>query len=301
VTKFLQLASQGVALGAVYALVALGFVVIYRATGVINFAQGGLVLLGAFLVYNATFTWGLSFWPAVLVTMIMGAAIGALFEAIVLRRMIGRPVYAIILATVGLLIIINEIVTTIWKTPAAAIDSPWGLDKITVGDVKVNQVDIATVIVAGLLVGTFFLVFRYTKVGVAMRATALDQEAALAQGISVRRMFALSWAIAGSVAVMAGVMLGSNAGPGIGLSATIGLVALKAFPAMVLGGLDSPGGAIVGGLIIGLTQILTGGYQPEYVKFLGDSFSDVMPYFVMLIVLLIRPYGLFGSREVRRV
>ncbi len=300
-TKFLQLASQGVALGAVYALVALGFVVIYRATGVINFAQGGLVLLGAFLVYNATFTWGLSFWPAVLVTMIMGAAIGALFEAIVLRRMIGRPVYAIILATVGLLIIINEIVTTIWKTPAAAIDSPWGLDKITVGDVKVNQVDIATVIVAGLLVGTFFLVFRYTKVGVAMRATALDQEAALAQGISVRRMFALSWAIAGSVAVMAGVMLGSNAGPGIGLSATIGLVALKAFPAMVLGGLDSPGGAIVGGLIIGLTQILTGGYQPEYVKFLGDSFSDVMPYFVMLIVLLIRPYGLFGSREVRRV
>jgi branched-chain amino acid transport system permease protein len=301
VTKFLQLVSQGVALGAVYALVALGFVVIYRATGVINFAQGGLVLLGAFLVYNATFTWGLSFWPAVLVAMIMGAAIGAFFEAIVLRRMIGRPVYAIILATVGLLIIINEIVSTIWKTPAAAVDSPWGLDKITVGDVKINQVDIATVIVAALLVGIFFLVFRYTKVGVAMRATAIDQEAALAQGISVRRMFALSWAIAGSVAVMAGVMLGSNAGPGIGLSATIGLVALKAFPAMVLGGLDSPGGAVVGGLIIGLTQMLTGGYQPEYVKFLGDSFSDVMPYFVMLIVLLIRPYGLFGSREVRRV
>jgi branched-chain amino acid transport system permease protein len=299
VTKFLQLVASGAALGAVYALVGLGFVVIYRATGVINFAQAGMVVLGAFLVYNATATWDLPFWLAVLVSMGIGALLGVLVERIILRRMIGRPVYAVILVTVGLLV--EPVVTTIWRNPATNVTTPWGLSKVTIGDVTVLQLDVATVALAALVLGAFFVFFRYTKFGVAMRATAIDSEAALAQGISVRRVVALSWAIAGVVAVLAGTMLGAGAGPGTGLGVGIAIIALKALPATVLGGLDSPLGAVVGGLIIGVAEVLTAGYQADVLPFLPSGFASVMPWVVMLVVLLVRPYGLFGTREVRRV
>jgi branched-chain amino acid transport system permease protein len=151
------------------------------------------------------------------------------------------------------------------------------------------------------VLAAFFTFFRYTKYGVAMRATAADQEAALAQGIDVRRIVALSWAIAGAVAVLAGTMLGSGAGPATGLSVGIGIISLKALPAVVLGGLDSPLGAVVGGLIIGIAEVLTAGYQHEVLPFLPSGFASVMPWVVMLVVLLVRPYGLFGTRDVRRV
>ena len=212
-TKFFQLVASGAALGAVYALVCLGFVVIYRATGVINFSQAGTVVLGAFLVYNATDTWGLSFWPAVAVSMAMGALLGIATERLILRRMVGQPVHAVILVTVGMLLLVEPVVTTIWRNPATSIQTPWGLDKLEIGSVKVLQIDMATVAVAAILLGIFFGFFRFTKYGLAMRATAIDQEAALAQGINVRRIVALSWAIAGVVAILAGTMLGSGAGP----------------------------------------------------------------------------------------
>jgi branched-chain amino acid transport system permease protein len=301
VTKFFQLLASGAALGAVYALVGLGFVVIYRATGVINFAQAGMVVLGAFLVYNATSTWDLPFWLAVLVSMGIGALLGIVLERVILRRMTGRPVYAVILVTVGLLLLIEPIVTTIWRNPATNIETPWGLSQVTIGDVRVLQVDVATVVLAALVLAAFFTFFRYTKFGVAMRATAIDSEAALAQGINVRRIVALSWAIAGVVAVLAGTMLGSGAGPASGLGAGIAIIALKALPAVVLGGLDSPLGAVVGGLIIGIAEVLTAGYQDDILPFLPSGFASVMPWVVMLVVLLVRPYGLFGTREVRRI
>jgi branched-chain amino acid transport system permease protein len=299
--KLLQLLASGAALGAVYALVGLGFVVIYRATGVINFAQAGMVVLGAFLVYNATSTWGLPFWLAVLVSMGLGALLGIVLERLILRRMIGQPVYAVILVTVGLLLLVEPIVTTIWRNPATNIDNPWGLDKLTIGEVSILQVDVATVGLAAVVLAAFFAFFRYTRYGVAMRATAVDQEAALAQGIDVRRIVALSWAIAGVVAVLAGTMLGSGAGPATGLGVGIGLISLKALPAVVLGGLDSPLGAVVGGLVIGIAEVLTAGYQHDVLPFLPSGFASVMPWVVMLVVLLVRPYGLFGTRAVRRV
>jgi branched-chain amino acid transport system permease protein len=299
--KLLQLVASGAALGAVYALVGLGFVVIYRATGVINFAQAGMVVVGAFLVYNATSTWDLPFWLAVLVSMGLGALLGIALERFILRRMIGQPVYAVILVTVGLLLLVEPIVTTIWRNPGTNIDNPWGLDKLTIGDVSILRVDVATVALASVVLAAFFAFFRYTRYGVAMRATAVDQEAALAQGIDVRRIVALSWAIAGVVAVLAGTMLGSGAGPGTGLGVGIGIISLKALPAVVLGGLDSPLGAVVGGLIIGIAEVLTAGYQHDVLPFLPSGFASVMPWVVMLVVLLVRPYGLFGTREVRRV
>jgi len=301
VTKLFQLLASGAALGAVYALVGLGFVVIYRATGVINFAQAGMVVLGAFLVYNATATWDLPFWLAVIVSMGIGALLGVLIERFILRRMIGRPVYAVILVTVGLLLLVEPIVTTIWRNPATNIETPWGLSKVSIGDVNILQLDVATVLLAALVLAAFFVFFRYTKFGVAMRATAIDSEAALAQGINVRRIVALSWAIAGVVAVLAGTMLGAGAGPGTGLGVGIGIIALKALPAVVLGGLDSPLGAVVGGLIIGIAEVLTAGYQGDVLPFMPTGFAGVMPWVVMLVVLLVRPYGLFGTRDVRRI
>lgn len=300
-TKLFQLLASGAALGAVYALVGLGFVVIYRATGVINFAQAGMVVLGAFLVYNATATWDLPFWLSVVVSMGIGAVIGILLERVILRQMIGQPVYAVILVTVGLLLLVEPIVTTIWRNPATNIENPWGLSRLTIGDVRILQVDVATVALAAIVLGIFFAFFRFTKYGVAMRATAIDQEAALAQGIEVRRVVALSWAIAGMVAVLAGAMLGSGAGPGVGLGVGMGIVSLKALPAVVLGGLDSPLGAVVGGLIIGIAEVLTAGYQTDVFPFLPRGFAGVMPWVVMIVVLLVRPYGLFGTRDVRRI
>lgn len=300
-TKFLSLLADGLALGAVYALVALGFVVIFRATGVINFAQGGLVVFGAFLVYQAEQTWSLPFWVSALFAAVVVAAIGAAFEALVLRRMIGQPIFAIILITIGLFLLVEPITTTIWHNPPGGIETPWGLSRVTIGDVKILQVNIATVVLGAIVMGGFFLLFQYTKVGVGMRATAVDQEAALAQGINVRRIFALSWAIAGVVAVVAGMMLAGGAGPAPGLSVSLAVIALRAFPAIILGGLDSPGGAVVGGLIIGVAEVMTKGYIPDLIPALGPEFGDIVPYLIMLVILLVRPFGLFGTPEVRRV
>jgi len=303
VTKFFQLLASGAALGAVYALVCLGFVVIYRATGVINFAQAGIVVLGAFVTYNASQTWGFGFFGGLITAAILGALLGIVIERIVLRPMVGQPVYALLLVTVGVLLLVSPIVTTIWRNPPPTLANPFKLDKISIGDVQITWLNITTVVIGAIVVAGFFLFFQYTKYGVAMRATAVDQEAALMQGINVNLVVALSWAIAGIVAVLGGAMLASGAGPGVGLGVGIGIIALKALPAMVLGGLDSPGGAVVGGLAIGIAEVMTKGYQSGFgVKFLQDpGFARVLPWLIMLIVLLVRPFGLFGTRQVQRL
>ncbi len=301
-TKFLQLLSAGLALGSIYALVSLGFVVVYRAQRIINFAQVGLVVVGAFLVYQVNYEWGFPFFLALPVGMVLTACIGLLIERLILRRMIGQPVYALILITIGLLLLVEPIVTSVWRSPQTTINTPLGLDSIKIFGARVLWLDIVTASLAGLVLLAFFLFFRYTKYGLGMRATASDQEAALMQGISVPRVFALSWGFAGAVAAVAGAMLGAGAGPASGLAvSSITLVALRALPAMVLGGLDSPGGAVVGGLVIGIAELMTRGYQADIVPDLPQGFGNVMPYVVMVIVLLVRPAGLFGTREVRRV
>lgn len=297
-TEFLQLCFQGVALGAQYALVALGFVVIYKATGVINFAQGALVALGAYLAYNFHVTWDLPFYAAVVLAVLASGVIGAVIQRLVLARMVGQPPFAVLMVTIGLLFILEQVITTVWGFDTQNLGDPWGIKTVKAGDLVLAHRDLWTMLLAAVVLAAFFAFFRYSSLGVAMRATAIDQEAALAQGISARRVFALSWAIAGMVACVAGVTLA--AGPG-NVNPAIGLIALRAFPAMILGGLDSPGGAVLGGIIIGVTQMLTAGYQPEHAAFLGKNFHTVMPYLVMIVILLARPYGLFGTREVRRV
>jgi branched-chain amino acid transport system permease protein len=298
VTKLLQLIIDGVALGATYALVALGFVIIYKATGIINYAQGGFVLLGAYFAYNFHQTWDLPFYVALVLAMVGGALLGALVEFLILRHMVGQPPFALIMITIGLLFVIQEVASTIWGFDNLDLGDPWGIKVADFGKYVLSYRNIAALILTTVVLVIFFAFFRYTSMGVAMRASALDQEAALAQGISARRVNGLAWAIAGAVATLAGVILA--AGPGQ-LAPQVQFVALLAFPAIILGGLDSPLGAIVGGVIIGVTQLLVAGYQADYFPWLGDSFDKVAPYVVMILILLVRPYGLFGTKEVRRV
>ncbi len=296
-TRFLELSFAGLATGAQFALVALGFVIIFKATGVINFAQGGLLALGAYLTY-AMISAGLPFLLAVIAGALATALVGASTERLVLRRMVGQPVFAVIMITIGLLFILNQIVTTVWGPDARNLGDPWNVRTVDLGEVTVALADIWTFVIAGLVLLAFFAFFRFTNWGVAMRATAFDQEAALAQGISARKVFALSWAIAGGLAALGGMLLAT--GPAA-LSPGIQNVALLAFPAMIVGGLDSPGGAVIGGLLIGLITSLVAGYQSDYFPWLGEGFSNVAPYVVMVLILLVRPYGLFGTPEVRRV
>ena len=298
-TDFLQFLVAGVAVGALYALLALGFVIVYKATGVINFAQGGLLLLGTYFTFHFKNRLDLPFYLAVLAGMACCAAVGLIIERLFLRHMVGQPVFAVILVTIGLSIAMNQIVTWAWGFDLLSLDDPWGLRTYDVGGVIVAQTDIVRVVAAGALLAGFFAFFRRSRYGLAMRATASDQEAAMAQGISASRIFGLAWAISAATATVAGVLLSSGAR---GLDPQLSYVPLLAIPAIILGGLDSTTGAVVGGLIIGIVEEMTKGYGPEHLPvWLGDNFHAVTPYVVLVAIMLIRPYGLFGTKEVERL
>ncbi|NIJ15022.1 branched-chain amino acid transport system permease protein [Saccharomonospora amisosensis] len=297
-TAFLQNCFAGLSLGSTYALVALGFVVIYKSTGVINFAQGGLLALGAYLGFTFSNNLAVAFGVAVLLSLVSAAVVGATFERIVLRRMVGQPPFAVIMITIGLLFVLEPLITAIWGFDQKQVNNPWNIRTIEVGSLVLGVRDLWTIGLTALAVAAFFVFFRFSSLGLAMRVTAFDPEAALAQGISARRVYAVSWAIAAALAALAGILMA--AGPG-GLSPSIGFIALAAFPAMILGGMDSPGGAVLGGLIIGLAEALTRGYQDELFSWAGDNVSVIIPYLLMILILLIRPYGLLGTKEVRRV
>jgi branched-chain amino acid transport system permease protein len=298
VNDFLQLCFAGVSLGSRYALVALGFVVIHRATGVINFAQGSILALGAYFTFNAHVTWGFPFLYAALIAIAASALVGVLIERFLLRRMTGQPVFSIIMITIGLLFALDQVITMVWGQDAQNLEDPWGIDTVSAGGIVMAVVDLWAIGLAFVVVGAFFMFFRYSGMGLAMRAVAVDEEAAMARGISVRRVVATAWAISGGVAAIAGITLAS--GPAA-LRPSVGLIALAAFPAMILGGLDSPLGAVIGGFIIGLSQMLTAGYQPQHAAWLGNDFQSVTPYVVMIVILMVRPYGLFGTEEVERL
>lgn len=297
-SDLLQFAFQGLALGAIYALVALGFVIIYKATDVINFSHGELMLLGAYLVYSFHNEAGLPFFLAVPLAMGAMGAVGWGIERAILRRMVGEPVFAIVMITLGLAIVVRQVVTAIWSEADRQLGDPWGSSQLSLGDLRFNVVSIVTIVAAVVVLLGFFAFFRSSKFGVAMRATAFDQEAALAVGIPVRRVYALSWVIASAIATVGGIFIAAFPST---LSPSLGFAALRAFPAAILGGLDSPGGAVLGGFIIGVAEVMVAGYQPDYAPWLGHDFDEIAPYLVMILVLMVRPYGLFGTRQVERV
>jgi branched-chain amino acid transport system permease protein len=294
----LQTGFSGVALGCKYALIALGFSIIFKATGVINFAQGAFVLIGAYITYNFTQTWSLNFYLSIVLAMAAGALLGILIEALVLRRLVSEAPVTVIMVTIGILFVLDNVVTAIWGPDNRNLGDPWGVDTRELLGVTVADRDLWTMVFTGLVLVAFYLFFRYSTLGLAMRAAAVDPEAAMAQGIPARRVYRVSWAIAGMVAALAGTTLAAGSGQ---LSPATGALALVAFPAMILGGLDSPLGAVIGGIIIGLVQQYTALLAPEYFHWVGESFERVSPYLVMIVILLIRPFGLYGTKEVRRV
>jgi branched-chain amino acid transport system permease protein len=294
----MQTGFSGLAVGCKYALIALGFSVVFKATGVINFAQASLVLLGAYLTFNFTQTWELNFYLSLLMSMVVGALVGVVIEGVVLRWLVGESPATLIMVTIGLLFVIDNVVTAIWGPDNHNLGDPWGIKTREVLGVTVADRDLWTIGATAVAVAVFFAFFRYSTLGLAMRAAAFDPEVAMAQGIPARRVHRVAWAIAGAVAALAGTMLAAGATQ---LSPATGSLALVAFPAIILGGLDSPLGAVVGGVIIGLVQQFTALLAPEYFPWVGESFELVSPYLVMIVILMIRPYGLFGTPEVRRV
>lgn len=297
-TDVLESTVAGVALGCRYALIALAFVVVHRATGVINFATGGFVLLGGYLTYNYSQTWGLNFYLSILLAMLPGFVFGVLVEAVILRKLVDAAPFTVVMVTIGLLFVMNQVLAAIWGDAPLPLGDPWTGHTTQLGDVSVTHRNLWAMAFTAALLSGFLVLFRYSRIGLAMRATALDAEAAQAQGIRARSVYRMTWGIAGLVAALAGTIFsaGSN-----GLDPVVGSFALAAFPAMVLGGLDSPLGAVIGGIIIGIVQQLTALYATAgYLDFAGTSPGLVAPYVVMLLILMVRPYGLFGVKEVRR-
>ena len=301
-TKLVQLVFSGVAIGALYGLVALGFVVIYRASHVVNFAHGSFLLLGTYLTYGFHQEIGIAFFPALGLAALAAGAAGLVVERLALRRMVGQPVFAVIMMTIGLAVVIDALVVWKWGAGRLSVGDPWGVSAFRLGGdagIRVAAVDVARLVAAGAVLAAYALFCRFTALGITMRATASDQEAAVASGIDVGRVHAVCWAIAAAVGTVAGVLLAS--GPR-GIDPTLSAVALAAFPALVLGGVDSPAGAVVGGIMLGLVEVLAAGYLPGLLPGrLGANVHTVVPYLVLLGVLLLRPSGMFGDREQARL
>jgi branched-chain amino acid transport system permease protein len=296
-TQFLQATVNGLSLAAVYALIAIGFVVIYKSTQVLSFAQPALVLTGAYFVSYFAFTLGWSFWLGLGLAVLIAIGVGLTVERAALRPMIGKPVFSVAILTIGLDIAIRTVVNDLIGVDFRGVGSPW-LGQWDWGGAVVRHAQVATVLITILLVVGVVAFFRFSRLGLAMRAAAFDQEVALAQGISVAVVFAVAWGMAGGLAAVAGMLIGTSFA---GVSAGSAFVALKALPAIVVGGIDSLPGAVVGSLIVGLAEAYAATYQAGNFDFLGSNFSQVVPWLVMFVVLLIRPYGLFGTKEVERV
>jgi len=296
-TRFIQTLINGVSLSAIYALVAMGFVIIFKSTQVLNFAQPGLLLLGALWVTFFATVVGVPFWVAILIAVVLSALTGVVVERTALRPMVGKPIFAVAIMTIGLNTILTVLALAGLGLDVRPIGDPWGLKVVTLGPFVIPQARLAGLITAIVLVVLLLGFFKYTRMGLAMRAAAFDQEVALTQGISVAAVFAMSWALASVLAMFGGVFIGA----GIGIDRSASVMALKALPVVVVGGLDSIGGALLGALIIATAESLTSTYQPELAPWLGRNFSQVIPYVVMFLVLLVRPYGLFGTKEVERV
>jgi branched-chain amino acid transport system permease protein len=291
---FFQLTLSGVIVGSIYGLIALGFVLIYKASDVVNFAQGELMMLGAYICYYMITTYHVPFVPAFLITLLFSAVLGILIELLILRPMLGKHVFSIIMVTVALATLLRSVVGLFWGHDTYRFPAPFSDKAIRCFGLSILPVELTTVLSALGLFILFYLFFKYSNLGLAMRATAFDQKYAFLMGISVKKIFSLSWILASVVASIGGVFLASISS----LQTTMSFIGLKVFPAVVLGGIDSAAGAILGGLIVGLTENLAGGYLS---KFFGSGVKELSAFFILLVVLMIKPYGLFGKKEILRV
>ena len=294
-TFFLQLVVTGLAQGMVYALIAIGFVIILKCSEVFNIAQGHFVLIGGYLGYTFLVTFGLPIWAALGLAIVTAILMGLVIERLILRPLLGAPVLAVIMATIALSTILGGLATLLWGAEYKAYHGLLPTITLKVGAISVPSESLIGLIVSMICVAILMLLFRYTKIGLAMRATAEDLQVVQSVGIKVTTVYAVSWIIACVVGVIGGILVGGVSGANMDL-ANIGL---KAFAVVLLGGVNSVGGAIVAGIILGMLENVAAGYLDPLLP--GGGLSQVFPFFVMIIVLVFRPHGLFGLVTIERV
>ena len=291
---FLMTLTTGIMVGGIYALVALGWVLIYKCSGVLNLAMGELTLIGAYVTLTF-YQWGIPFLFAVVFTLLIGIALGFLTERIFLDRLIGEPILTVIMVTVGLQFFFRGLVEFLWGTDTRVFSpAVFSLKPVTLGPLKISPVYLWSFILAIVLLLIFVAFFKYTRWGLSMQATADDETAALSLGVSARFVYGAAWAIAFMSAGVGGALLGNING----INISIGQLGLLVLPAVVLGGLNSVPGAIVGGMIIGVLQNFSGTYLDQYFP---GGVKEIMPFAFMAVFLLFKPYGLWGWERIERV
>ena len=289
----LQLFVSGLSVGSVYAVIGIGFVVIYKATKILNFAHGEILMIAAYFCLVLVESLHLNFLIAFLLTLAFCAMIGLMIERFIFRPMIGEPVFAVVMITLGLSIILRPLTGMVFGFGNVMFPSPFPQKPIVFSNIVISHAHLWTFIISCAVMAIFFLFFKYSKVGIAMRAAAEKQSVAFLMGIDVKKIFSLSWAIAAATAGIAGILLANVMVMNLNLS----FVAVKVFPAIILGGLDSIVGALIGGLIIGVFETLVGGYLDLYLS----GIKEISAYILLFIILIVRPYGLFGTEEIERV
>jgi branched-chain amino acid transport system permease protein len=290
----LSLIVNGISIGMLYALIALGFVLVYKATEALNFAQGEFVMLSGYIAASLLTAKGMPVIGAIVGTIAIMIGFSFALERVVLRPLLGRPIVAVIMATIGLAAILRGLPPLTFGAETRAVSLPIGDDPLVIGPATVPPIQAIGFVVTLIFLGGFTWFFRKSRTGVAMRAVAENQQVAAAMGINVERYFALAWAMGGIAAAVSGIVWGNM----LGVDVQLALVGLKVFPVVILGGLDSIAGAVVGGLIVGVVESLTAGYIDPYV---GGGTKDFAPYLLMIVALMFRPYGLFGQRKIERV
>src|SRR5919198_4880920 len=290
-----QLIITGIAVGSVYALMALGFVLIFKASSVVNFGPGELVLFGAYVSWATILQMQFPLYIALPLTLVVSIALGLIIERGVLRPLIGEPIISVIMVTFGFASVIRGVLNMTWGSDTRPFPALFSPEPFHLGPVPVSPVHLWSFVAVMILLAIFSLFFKFSLMGTAMRATADNQQVAQSLGVSVKGVFALSWCIATVVSALGGIILGSVRG---GVDFSLADYGLKVFPVVILGGLDSVAGAIVGGILIGVLENLSGGYlDPVF----GGGVKEVAPFVVLVLILMIRPYCLFGRVDVERV
>lgn len=294
-TLLTQLLVNGMIVGALYGVVAMCFVLIYKASQVVNFAQGEFVLIGAWACWWLVATLKLPFWVGFPVCLVFMALLGILVQTVVLRPLIGEPVISIVMVTIGLSIFFQALLKWMFGVFVQPFPQVFDTQSVQIFGLNVESAYLMSLAISLVIMVGFAYFFKFSKMGLAMRATAFDQQAAQSMGVSVRRVFATAWAISSVVSALAGVVVGLVSG----VSASVATVGVKVFPAVIVGGLESIIGAVLGGLIIGLLEGIAQFVDSEYLQF--GNLITIAPFYAMLLILLIKPYGLFGTKTIERV
>ncbi len=289
-SEFLEYSLLGLLSGGVMALIALSFVLIYKGTGVVNFAVGEVMMLGAYIYYAGSVTFGLAPWLAFVIALVVIGVLAIGVERAVLRPLSGQPAVAVLMATIGIASIIHGGVEAVWGGDTYSPPTLLPRTPVNMGEILIPGTVLGNFAVAAVLIGAFLAFFRYSKTGIALRATASDPVTAATLGININYSQRLTWVLSGLVGTVAGVLIASSAG----LSPLLASAALSVFAAIILGGLDSILGAIVASLLIGWVESISAGY-------LGGKTRDVVPYVVVLAILVVKPYGIFGTRTIERL